>query len=471
MRCSVERSVRGPARRGQPVRRREELGEDLLRGQHRPEPLDRRVEAEVRAQVVAQLAAQLRRHARRRHRFDLREVAEPAEERGELGRVRQVLVELLDALRDEQAAERVAERRPCRVVRQTGRPGAPPGFRRRRAVDLDGDVVELDRDRRPGQLLPVGDGAAQDVQHRQAALRGGHLVRIDGGGDDALREPAGGGEHHRRLAQRREHAPDVPDERGAGPHDQHAAAGQPLAVGVEEVGDAVQRHGGLPSPGAALDHDDTGERQPDDRVLLGLDRRHDVAHRRSARRLQRGEQCRIGRGSGIGVLVQHIVVEIGDPLVGRRSGELEMPSPGHPERRGQRRAVERPGGGCPPVDQRALPVRRIGEPDAADVARRRVGVIEPAEAQPRAGGGQRVHPLRPAVHGHVALPAGTELPARRRGQHAARLGRGRRELGGEQRVQPADPRGLRVQLLPEGGSVHALPAHAILKLRSKRISL
>ena len=49
------------------------------------------------------------------------------------------------------------------------------------------------------------------------------------------------------------------------------------------------------------------QRQPDDRVLLSLDRRHDVAHHRTARRFQRGEQRLIGGGSGIGIDVQHIV--------------------------------------------------------------------------------------------------------------------------------------------------------------------
>ena len=163
--------------------------------------------------------------------------------------------------------------------------------------------------------------------------------------------------------------------------------------------------------------------------------------------------------------VQHVVVEIGDPLVGRRSGELEMASPGHAERRGQRRAVERLRSGRPPVDERALPVRGIGEPDAADVARRPVGVVEPAEAQPRAGGGQRADPLRPAVHGDVALPAGAELPARRRGQRAPRLGRGGRELGGEQRMQPADPPGLAASSCSKGGL--STPSPAVLRSRCR----
>ena len=122
-------------------------------------------------------------------------------------------------------------------------------------------------------------------------------------------------------------------------------------------------------------------------------------------------------------------------------------------------------GGRPPVDERALPVGRVGEPDAADVARRPTGVVEPAEAQPRAGGGQRAHPLRPAVHRDVAFPAGAELPARPRGQRAPRLGRGGRELGGEQRAAGGSG-GLGRQLLLDRGTVDALPARANMKLRS-----
>ena len=237
-------------------------------------------------------------------------------------------------------------------------------------------------------------------------------------------------------------------------------------MGVEQVGDAVQRDGGLPRPRSALDHDDAGERQPDDRVLFGLDRRHDVAHRRPARRLERGQQRRVGRGSGIGVAVEHVVVEIRDPLVGCHSGDLEMSPPGQAKRRRQRGAVERPAGGRPPVDERALPVGGVGEPDAADVARRPVGVVEPAEAQPRAGGGQRAHPLRPAVHGDVALPAGAELPARLRGQRARAWAVAAASSVASRACSRRIPGGLHRQLLLDRGTVDARPARANMKLRS-----
>jgi hypothetical protein len=74
------------------------------------------VEVEIRTQVVPQLRAQLRRDLRSAHRFDLRKTAEPAKQLGELGRILKVLVQPLEALPDEQAAERVAECRPGNVV-------------------------------------------------------------------------------------------------------------------------------------------------------------------------------------------------------------------------------------------------------------------------------------------------------------------------------------------------------------------
>ncbi len=64
----------------------------------------------------------------------------------------------------------------------------------------------------------------------------------------------------------------------------------PLPLGVEQVRDAVQRHHGLPGARANLDHQHPRVIEPDDLVLLGLDRRHDVAHTVTARRVDRREQ-------------------------------------------------------------------------------------------------------------------------------------------------------------------------------------
>ncbi len=100
---------------------------------------------------------------------------------------------------------------------------------------------------------------------------------------------ADGDEHDARFAQRREHAVDVFEEGGVRPDHQHPVAFDPLPLGVQQVRDAVQRHHGLPGARAPLDHQHAGVVVPDDLVLLGLDRRHDVAHPLTARRIDRRE--------------------------------------------------------------------------------------------------------------------------------------------------------------------------------------
>jgi hypothetical protein len=52
----------------------------------------------------------------------------------------------------------------------------------------------------------------------------------------------------------------------------------PTHRGFSGQNDAVQRHHGLPGARAALDHQHLGVIEPDDLVLLGLDRRRDVAY-------------------------------------------------------------------------------------------------------------------------------------------------------------------------------------------------
>ena len=77
---------------------------------------------------------------------------------------------------------------------------------------------------------------------------------------------------------------------GLGPTTSTPWRSDPLPLGVEQVRDAVQRHHGLPGARAALDHQHPGVVEPDDLVLFGLDRRHDVAHPVTARRVDRREQ-------------------------------------------------------------------------------------------------------------------------------------------------------------------------------------
>ncbi|EST21479.1 hypothetical protein M878_36975 [Streptomyces roseochromogenus subsp. oscitans DS 12.976] len=84
-------------------------------------------------------------------------------------------------------------------------------------------------------------------------------------------------DHHEPLPQRLHHGDavrdqvehpvhlaDAAEEGRVGADDQHGAAGQQLAVLVEEIGGAVQRDRRLPGTRPALDHQDPAVRHPDD---------------------------------------------------------------------------------------------------------------------------------------------------------------------------------------------------------------
>ncbi len=127
-------------------------------------------------------------------------------------------------------------------------------------------------DRRPQDVV-------QQLGHPRVALDRGRLVGV-GAADGRGRDQVG----HRglgdvELAERGQHVPDVGEEGEVRAHDDHAAPGHLLLVRVEEVRHPVQADGGLPGAGRALHAHGRGRAGPDDVVLLGLDRRDDVAHR------------------------------------------------------------------------------------------------------------------------------------------------------------------------------------------------
>ena len=201
-------------------------------------------------------------------------------------------------------------------------------------------------------------------------------------------------EHDAGLPQRRQHLPDVAQERRVGPHHEDAAAGQPVAVGVEQVGGAVQRDGGLAGARPALHHQHARRLRPDDLVLLGLDRGDDVGHPAGAARAHRGEQRGLAgepaapgdAGRAGGVEVEHLVVDGGDLA----TAGAQVPSPADAlGRRGGRR-VEGPGGGRAPVHQQRVRTRC---PRRAGRAGRRSG-----SRRPRCRAGRtRARARRPAA--------------------------------------------------------------------------
>ena len=140
--------------------------------------------------------------------------------------------------------------------------------------------------------LAIAHGLGHDRRHPLVPFEAGDLDRLGTRGGHLGHERCRRGQLDARLAERWQHLLDVAEEEAVGPHDEHALALEQEPMGVEEVGGPVERDRGLARARAALHDEHPGERRPDDLVLLGLDRGHDVAHVARARPLERGEQRR-----------------------------------------------------------------------------------------------------------------------------------------------------------------------------------
>ena len=153
---------------------------------------------------------------------------------------------------------------------------------------------------------------------------------------------------HGALAERGQHVGDVVEERLVGSDHQHAVAGQPAAMLEQQVGGAVEGDGGLAGARTALHDQRLVDRRPDHDILLGLDRRHDLAHRTRPGGADLG-QHRIGDAARdvAGRRVVEVLVEIGDQLA---LVEREPPPERHAERVDGGRPVERRRDRRPPVD-------------------------------------------------------------------------------------------------------------------------
>ena len=178
----------------------------------------------------------------------------------------------------------------------------------------------------------------------------------------------------------------------------------PLALGIEQIRDAVQCDDGLAGARPALDDEHTGVVETDDRVLLGLDRGHDVAHPVAARGVDRGEQrhvrtVRLGSGVAVERAAEHLVGEVEQPA----SEAVELPAPAHALGVGAGGDVERPGRRRPPVQQqRFVLVRAVEQSDTADIEAFTVDGVQPPEAQPGVGDVEPVHLGRYGAHLGIA---------------------------------------------------------------------
>ena len=144
----------------------------------------------------------------------------------------------------------------------------------------------------------------------------------------------------------------------------------------------MQCHDRLAGSGPALHHEHTWLGRTDDLVLLGLDRRHDVAELPGAAGIQRGHQARVSADLGARVgepaVIAHADVALAEQLVLEREQLAALHhevAPAHEAHRlATGRAVEGFGHRRAPVHHHRLAVA-VGQSEAADVERLHRGVL------------------------------------------------------------------------------------------------
>ena len=245
------------------------------------------------------------------------------------------------------------------------------------------------------QLLRLGcepelGGAGDHVRHSRVRLQQCGSRRVAEGRLDAGDELGDGELLDAPLAERGQDVRDVLHEGPVRPDDENAAAGVLLALGVDQPGGAMEADGGLAGAGAALDHERPHGLAGDQAVLVGLDRRDDVAHVRVAAAFELLEQEVADAGAVEGGAVERLVGDVDEaaPLGAEAAAE------GDALRILRRRRVERPRRGRLPVDDDLLALVVV-HPAPADVERPLDRLeVEPAEHQPALGILEGREPLR-----------------------------------------------------------------------------
>jgi hypothetical protein len=228
--------------------------------------------------------------------------------------------------------------------------------------------------RRPHRVV---HGAIDDRGQPRIALEPSHIRRVRAPDREAGDQVVDRDLLDVDLPERRQQRTDVGQERAVGPDDQHPAAAQLLAVGVEQIRGTVQADRRLAGARRALDAHRLLQRGPDQHVLIRRDRRDDVAHRPDPGPLDlRGEDS-AGRGV--------VLLPGGEPFVlerGEYAGRVtEPPAQRDVHRLAGGRAVERQRDVGPPVDDDhvAGPVADVA---AADVELLAAALpVDPAEEQ------------------------------------------------------------------------------------------
>ncbi len=178
---------------------------------------------------------------------------------------------------------------PC-VVRARPAPGQGDDLLGGRGMQAQDPRPERHLDVMAQRALPRPHRSGQHLDHAHVALELRHRRVVDPAHAHLGDQSRHGRKADPGLPKRREHLLDVAQEQRIGPDHEHALALEWEAVGVEEIGGAVQGHGRLARARTTLDDQDAGERRADDLVLLALNGPDDVAHVPGAGLAECGEQ-------------------------------------------------------------------------------------------------------------------------------------------------------------------------------------
>ena len=199
------------------------------------------------------------------------------------------------------------------------------------------------------QLRECAHRLLDDLRPRGQSLDPSHGLVVLGSSVHARHQIAQGHGHDTRLAERGKHLLDIAQEQARRTHEEDPRALEALAVGVQEVGDAVQRNRGLAGARSALDHHEAFVGGANDPVLLGLDGGDDVAHATVARLAQRMHESALALKLQTRSVrrVQELVLQSGHSTVTRRN----MAAANDAVRLGRCCLVEGACGGRAPVNE------------------------------------------------------------------------------------------------------------------------
>ena len=227
-----------------------------------------------------------------------------------------------------------------------------------RPAELGADASDREADRFGEGRQCRCEQPPADLHHPRVALDVGDLRTVPTLDADACRaERLERSLDDAVLAERRQDASRVVGERSGRADDEHPAVLVALAVAVEEEGDPVERDHGLARSRSAGDDERAGRRRSDDPVLIGLDRRDDVAHAFAVRSLQRSEERPLARRRFEpellrGARIDELVHDVDDARAVREDGAASRDA----FRLRGRRAVERRSGRRAPVDEQHVVV-------------------------------------------------------------------------------------------------------------------